>query len=150
MYLVAKTENPAMKVEQQAKRIKSKRIIRFGRISLSPVALLLAMFVWYFWSSAGRYHDRFAVLSAMLRLRFTDEKIVFVGGRPDTLLIKTGDQATIDDYLNRSGWSCADWMDAEKQCRQNNQKMRIVNAAMTRCFRIVGLGHAPYSVRGTN
>ena len=138
-----------MTLGQQVKHTRNKRLIRLGCITLSPVALFLTLFIWYFWSNTRHYSDRPALLSAMLRLQLAGEQITSVGGRSDVLLIKVrGHQATLDKYLGRSGWSRVDWMGAEGQCRKGEQKMRVVNLAMTGYFRIIGLGHAPYVVRG--
>ncbi len=120
-----------MTLGQQMKHTRNKRLIRLGCITLSPVALFLTLFIWYFWSNTRHYSDRPALLSAMLRLQLAGEQIT-----------------SVDKYLGRSGWSRVDWMGAEGQCRKGEQKMRVVNLAMTGYFRIIGLGHAPYVVRG--
>lgn len=134
----------------KATRARIKPFIRLGCFCVSPIALIFLFFCWYFWSNAEVYSDRPALLSAMLRLQLGKEKVVSIGGRSDVLLLKTyKHQDALDGYFKVLGWSRVDWMGAEGQSRKGTQIMRVVNLAMTRYFRIIGLGHSPYIVRGT-
>ena len=116
---------------------------------MAPLVLCAALFCFYFWNSAGVYRDRNAVLAAMLRLQIHDEKLTPVGGRPDVLLLKTwGYQTALDHHLAKLGWGKVEWMGSIGHARKGSQQMEVVDESMTAQFRIVGLGHAPYSVRG--
>ncbi len=143
-----------MSAEKQIKNAQKSRnvwrvnLIRFGQVWLCALALSVILFFWYFWSRAGEYEDRYAVLAAMLRLKLTDEKVVLVGGRSNVILVETqqGYQPIFDNYMKSLGWQFVDRMGSGVYFRKGNQELEVRDFSLTVYFRLHGLGSDPHKL----
>ena len=109
-----------------------------------PCFLFLFGFVYYFWSNAGRgesaFHvSRYAVLRAMLALKFTSAPYIVVDEKQKVILRRTQIErypSGLNAYMHLDGWKYFDQMGAILFYRKGTQQTKVQDLAMTQSFHL--------------